>query len=84
MDSELDEAIGVFEMQRGAKIYPGERLILEAARKVANGIPTPFCSTHNRTVPSPGVTFTGHGGHHSPTEGCRIIQAVIVEVPDGH
>ena len=36
MDSELQAAIDVFEIQRGAKMYPGERLIVAAARKVAN------------------------------------------------
>ena len=33
MDSELQDAIDVFETQRGAKMYPGERLIVDAARK---------------------------------------------------
>ena len=36
MDSELQAALDVFETQRGAKMYPGERLIVKAARKVAN------------------------------------------------
>ncbi len=35
MDSELQKAIDIFEMQRGAKMYPGERLIVEAARDAA-------------------------------------------------
>ncbi len=36
MDSELLEAIDVFETQRGYKMYPGERLIVKAAKKYAN------------------------------------------------
>ncbi len=34
--SELTDAINVFETQRGPNMYPGERLILEAARRYAN------------------------------------------------
>ena len=52
------------------------RTITKAARRVANGIPTPFCTTHKRTMPSTD-SWHGHIGHHSPTEGCHIVQAVI-------
>ena len=34
--SDLQDALDVFETQRGDKIYPGERLIVAAARRVAN------------------------------------------------
>ncbi len=85
-NSELQKALADYDRKgRGLNVLPASEMkpIIDAARKVVNGISTPFCSTHNRTVPSQEVTFTGHGEHHSPTEGCHIIQAVIVEAPDG-
>jgi len=33
--STLTDALDVFELQRGDKMYPGERLIVDAARRMA-------------------------------------------------
>ena len=43
------------------------------------GTPIRWCESPKRTVPQPLGNFTGnHGQHHSPTEGCRIVDAVLV------
>lgn len=75
--SELDDAIDLLtdDKYRSPEITDARFLVLKAARRYANGIPTPFCATHNRTVPPP--SLTEHIGHHSPTEGCHIVKAVI-------
>ncbi len=73
--SDLQDAIDDWDRQGFADLWPNAPIV-EAARRVANGIPTPFCTTHNRTMPSTD-SWHGHIGHHSPTEGCHIVQAVI-------
>ena len=72
--SDLQDALDETDIY--AVAFKHYELFREAARRVADGIPTPFCTTHNRTMPSTD-SWHGHIGHHSPTEGCHIVQAVI-------